>query len=186
MKKFLLIFCLFVFLNIGYAQTKKYHGVTFYTETKVGDTPVVINGAGLRTKYFMDMYVVALYLKKKSTDAVKVITANEEMAMHIKITSSMVTCDRFKEAVTEGFANATQGKATKEDQKKFMGYLSESFSVGDKIYLDYIPEKGVKVTKNGEYKGLISGLDFKKALFSIWLGGEPAQESLKAELLGKD
>lgn len=186
MKKLLFVFFLLCCFQTAFSQTKKYHGVTFYTETKVGDVPVVINGAGLRTKYFMDMYVVALYLKKKSSDPVKVISANEEMAMHIKITSSMVTRERFKEAVTEGFLNANHGKATKEEKKKFMDLLDESFAVGDKIYFDYIPEKGLKVTKNGVYKGVIPGLDFKKALFSIWLGANPAQESVKEELLGKD
>jgi hypothetical protein len=30
----------------------------------------------------------------------------------------------------------------------------------------------------------IDGFDFKKAVFGIWLGKEPAQENLKTDLLG--
>jgi hypothetical protein len=32
---------------------------------------------------------------------------------------------------------------------------------------------------------VIQGLDFKKALFGIWLGKKPAQNDLKALMLGK-
>ncbi len=175
--------------SLGWSQTKKtkdYHGVSFYTETTINEVPVVINGAGLREKYFMDMYVAALYLKKKSTEASKIINADEEMGIHIKLVSSMVTREKFKTSVTEGFKNASSGKATADEQKKFMNCLTEEFKEGDKIYLDYVPDKGVKVYKNGDLKGTIPGLEFKKALFAIWLGTSPAQESLKNEMLGKE
>ena len=33
-------------------------------------------------------------------------------------------------------------------------------------------------------KGVIEGYDFKKALFGIWLGDNPADEGLKEGLLG--
>jgi hypothetical protein len=34
-------------------------------------------------------------------------------------------------------------------------------------------------------KGTIAGYDFKKSLFSIWLGSKPADENLKKGMLGK-
>ncbi|MEN9422024.1 MAG: hypothetical protein RLZZ107_1504, partial [Bacteroidota bacterium] len=39
----------------SFAQTKKYHGVSFYTDLKLGDENLVLNGAGLREKYWMDL-----------------------------------------------------------------------------------------------------------------------------------
>lgn len=41
------------------------------------------------------------------------------------------------------------------------------------------------VYKNGTKKGSIDGLDFKKALFGIWLCNKPADEDLKEGMLGK-
>jgi hypothetical protein len=108
------------------------------------------------------------------------------MAIHIKIVSSSVTRERFIESVNEGFATSKHGSASKEEIKKFVGFFSEPIKEGDKINLDYIPGKGVRVTKNGDVKGTIPGLDFKKALFGIWFGTPPVQESLKKEMLGKD
>ena len=47
-----------------------------------------------------------------------------------------------------------------------------------------MPESGVSVSKNGVSKATLSGFDFRKALLAIWLGPEPAQKSLRQELLG--
>ena len=178
-----LVLCL---TSISFAQTKKFHGVSFNTELKLDGENLVINGAGLREKYFMDLYVAGLYVPKKTEDAKKVIYDDTEMAIHIKIVSSSVTRERFIESVNEGFATSKHGSASKEEIKKFVGFFSEPIKEGDKINLDYIPGKGVRVTKNGDIKGTIAGLDFKKALFGIWFGTPPVQESLKKEMLGKD
>lgn len=187
MKKSLFVLSLLLCASIStFAQTKKFHGVSFNTELKLDGENLLINGAGLREKYFMDLYVAALYVPKKTTDSKKVIYDDTEMAIHIKIISSSVTRERFIESVNEGFAISKHGSASKEEIKKFVGFFSEPIQNGDKIYLDYIPGKGVRVTKNGEVKGTVPGLEFKKALFGIWFGTPPVQESLKNEMLGKD
>ena len=180
-----LILILFFFIGIeSFAQTKTINGVKFPLTEKIGKNELVLNGGGLREKYWMDLYVAALYLEAKTTDASKVIYGTEEMAIHIKIISSSVTRERFLESVNEGFANATS-KASAEDKKKFIGFFSDEFKIGDVIHFDYTPEKGLKVTKNGVVKGTIPGYDFKKSLFSIWLGSKPADENLKKGMLGK-
>ena len=44
---------------------------------------------------------------------------------------------------------------------------------------------GVIVNKNGKLLTTIRGLEFKKALFGIWLGEKPADKNLKKGMLGK-
>ena len=51
--------------------------------------------------------------------------------------------------------------------------------------LVYLPGEGVRVLKNGEQKDTVGGLEFKKALFGIWLSDKPAQEDLKEKMLGQ-
>ena len=51
----------------------------------------------------------------------------------------------------------------------------KNYNAGDAVYL----------SKNDNQIGKFEGLAFKQALFSIWLGDIPAQESLKDEMLGK-
>lgn len=59
---------------------------------------LVLNGTGIRVKYFMDMYVGALYMKNKASDAASIILADEAMVIRLQIVSSLVSSDVMKEA----------------------------------------------------------------------------------------
>ena len=41
------------------------------------------------------------------------------------------------------------------------------------------------MSSNGNKAGVIPGIDFKKGLFGIWLGEDPADSDLKKGLLGQ-
>jgi hypothetical protein len=62
--------------------------------------------------------------------------------------------------------------------------LKDEFQKGDIIGLNYHSGDAVYLSKNNKQLGKFEGLPFKQALFSIWLGEVPAQESLKEEMLG--
>jgi len=106
------------------------------------------------------------------------------MGIRIEIASKLVTQERFIEALEEGFANASAGKSNANDIKKFKDFLKDEFKKGDVISLNYHSGDAVYLSKNQKELGTFKGLAFKQALFSIWLGDVPAQESLKDEMLG--
>ena len=110
--------------------------------------------------------------------------ADEEMGIRIEIASKLVTQERFIEALEEGFKNASSGKSTANDVQKFKDFLKDEFKKGDIIGLNYHSGDAVYLYKNNKKLGKFEGLPFKQALFSIWLGEVPAQESLKEEMLG--
>jgi hypothetical protein len=159
-------------------------GVSIAKKITVDGTNLFYNGAGTRSKYGFKLYVGALYLKMPSKDGNKIINDDLTMAIHIHIISDKVTREKFLETVTEGFASASHGKATEAQKSTLKGFFSDPFKKGDKIRLEYVSGSGVKVYKNGVYKGVVSGLEFKKALFSIWLGTKPPSSELKNKLLG--
>lgn len=160
-------------------------GVTFDAKMSVKGTTLQFNGAGLREKYSLDLYVGALYLERPSMDASVIMNDNKKQAIKLVIVSNKVTRDKFNSSVKEGFANSTSGKASAEEIAKFKACFKDEFKKGDEINILYVPGKGVAVTINGAYKGLVEGLEFKKALFSIWLGDKPASKKLKSGMLGK-
>ncbi|MDB3907884.1 chalcone isomerase family protein, partial [Crocinitomicaceae bacterium] len=119
-----LLVVLFVGLSAGlFAQDRTVAGETFPAKLDVKGTKLVFNGAGLREKYTLDLYVAALYLPKQTTDANKVINGNEIQAINIKIVSNKVTREKFNETVKEGFAKVTEGKATSTQISKFTGFF---------------------------------------------------------------
>jgi hypothetical protein len=184
------LFFAFSFLLIGSffikaQETISVDGVSLSKKVTVDGSNLVYNGAGTRSKYGFKLYVGALYLKRPSMDANKIINDDLPMAMHIHIISDKVTREKFLETVSEGFNLASHGKATEAQKSTLKGFFSDPFKKGDKIRLEYVSGSGVKVYKNGVYKGVVSGLEFKKALFSIWLGTKPPSADLKNKLLGK-
>jgi len=50
--------------------------------------------------------------------------------------------------------------------------------------ITYQPGVGVVAFKDGKELGTIKGMEFKKALFGIWLGKKPADDDLKENMLG--
>ena len=158
------------------------------TKFTFGSTPLVLNGAGTRTKFIISVYNAGLFLKKKSSDANQIMNANETMAIRLKVVSGFVSAEKMKEALKEGFKNATGGN-TAPIQPQISQLMTKAFSgkidKGDVFDIVYTPTAGTLVAKNSKTLTTIKGLPFKKALFGIWLSAKPAQESLKKELLGK-
>ena len=90
------------------------------------------------------------------------------------------------EAVDEGFKKSTGGNTTplKDKIEKFKNSFSDEIKKGDVFDIVYTGEK-ISVYKNNTLKSEIEGLDFKKAVFGIWLGNDPADSNLKDGMLGK-
>ncbi|MDV2080438.1 chalcone isomerase family protein [Marinobacter xestospongiae] len=148
---------------------------------------LTLNGAGTRSKWFMDLYVGGLYTPQKASDATAVINADEPQAITLHIISGLITSEKMTSATLEGFESATGGNLApiQSDVNAFLDVFSEEIKEGDVFDLVYLPGEGVRVLKNGDARATVGGLEFKKALFGIWLSDEPAQEDLKQKMLGQ-
>ena len=116
-----------------------------------------------------------------------IIGADQNQAIQLVITSSFVSSDAMSEAVEDGFEASTRGNTEPfaAEIKTFMGFFSEDIVEGDTYNITYQTGKGVVCYKNNKELGSIQGMDFKKALFGIWLGINPADSNLKSGMLGK-
>lgn len=162
--------------------------VTLPATMYAGEQTVSLNGGGIRKKLFFKLYVGGLYLTNKSSDAKAIINADEAMAVKLEITSSMISSENMSEAINEGFEKSTGGNVAplKDKISKFVDTFKKSEIVEGNVFdIVYVPGTGVESYKNGKLQSTIEGLDFKKALFGIWLCDEPADEDLKAKMLGK-
>ena len=144
------------------------------------------NGQGTRIIFFMKVYEGSLYLETRSSNAEEIVSMDAPMAIRIDVTSSMVTADSMRKALSEGLEKST-GNNTDPISKEII-QLSSSFdsdvSSGDHYQFIYLPEIGVHVLKNSELVELIKGMEFKKAFFGIFLSDNPIQENLKKAMLG--
>ena len=163
-------------------------GIEMPDATDAGGAPLVLNGAGVRTRMFMDIYVGGLYLQAKSSNAQQIIAADEPMAIRLHMVSGLVTSEAMEEATLEGYQNATGGdtSALQEHIEAFIAVFREPIAEGDIFTIAHEPGKGLQIYKNGTFKNTVDGgMPFKSATFAIWLGDEPAHEGLKKGMLGK-
>ena len=154
-------------------------------ELQAGEHRLVLNGSGVRTKAFLELYTAGLYLSQPTNNPAAIIAADEPMALRIRITSGFVSQSSLVESLEEGFKNGTGGntQAIQSEISKFREFFKDDITKGDTFDMVYVPQHGVIVNKNGKYLGNIAGVNFKKALFAIWLSDKPADSSLKQALL---
>lgn len=183
-----LILSITFLLFAGISQALTIDGVTLDQEYKTDDANLVLNGAGVRSKFFIDVYVGALYLPKKSTDNNAVIKADESMGIRLHITSDLINGEKMADATRDGFVKSTKGNLApiQERMDRLIAAFKDSVEKGDQFDLLYTPSKGVTIFRNGKIKATVKGLDFKQALFGIWLSDDPAQDSLKEAMMGED
>ncbi|MFT5717096.1 MAG: hypothetical protein ACJAWS_001964 [Oleiphilaceae bacterium] len=171
------------------AQEKiKVSGVKFKNNITLGDANLRLNGVGLRTKFFIDLYISALYLQEKSHDAAEIINADQIMLIQIHVISNLITSENLTKGTAEGFSKSTNNhtKLIQKQINEFLGAFNEPVKIGDIFEFVYQPNIGITILKNRKVaKRIDSDLAFKKALFGIWLSDKPAQHSLKTSMLGK-
>jgi len=150
------------------------------------NTKLTLNGQGTRVMVFVKIYESGLYLNSANNNAEEVVNENSSMGIRLDVISSMLTTDAMKKAINEGFIKSTNGNTQPiTDQiSQFMASLHEAIEVGDVYEFIYLPESGLDVLRNSELLDTISGLEFKKAFFGIWLSDDPVQKSLKKAMLG--
>lgn len=186
MKFALALLAILVFLRPAFAVDVS--GIKIPDVAKIEGQELKLNGAGIRTRMFIKVYVAALYLEQKA-NAAEAALGNKgvkRMALHIM---RDLKAEVFSGALHDGLTanNSAADLAKIEDKiKEFNGILGGVGGVkkGDLVQLDYLPVAGTRVVINGDTKGSISGEDFFRSLLKVWLGEKPIDADLKKTLLG--
>ena len=183
--KLLPLSLVFLLMSVS-ASAREISGVEVPETLSIDSQQLQLNGAGVRSKFFMDLYVGGLYLPEKATTTTTVLSENSAV-VSLKILSGLITSEKMRNAIEEGFDDATEGKTQPiaEEIKHFTALFEDEIKVGDEFLLVTNKQHGVTAYKNGVAKDTIAGEDFREALLKIWLGDDPAQKSLKKEMLGQ-
>ncbi|NEV93245.1 chalcone isomerase [Psychroflexus sp. YR1-1] len=182
---FFMIVAFFITIS-AFAQTE-IAGVVLPNTFEIGETQLNLNGAGVREKYWMDMYAGGLYTAEEMNAAPNVRNADVPMVIKLHIVSGLISSDKMSSAVEDGFENSTDGntKAFRPKIDKFKAFFSEEITKNDVFDISYTPGTGIVVFKNDKELGRIEGLDFKKVLFGIWFGEKPADKDLMEGMLNQ-
>ncbi|MBM7074508.1 chalcone isomerase family protein [Shewanella sp. 202IG2-18] len=182
----LLLITIVLFGSQAIAKNMKVSGVSVADNLNIESKPMLLNGSGVRSKFFFDLYVGSLYLSNTTKDADKAM--NETFAaIRLNIISGLITKDKMQEAIVEGFEHATHDnvKPIQSQIDEFMSLFDTGIKEGDQF--TFVFHKGVGVTayKNMNKLTDIKNETFRKALMAIWIGDKPAQKSLKKDMLAQ-
>lgn len=159
----------------------------FEEQITVEGQTLYLNGEGPRKKAFLTIYDTALYLTEKGSDGNAIVAADHPMAVNIIIRSKLASASRISEAFKEGLEASTGGDtaAIEAQTTAFLGVFAQGVVKGDDFRFLYLPAMGTRVFKNGTSTADIEGLDFKQALFGIWLSDNSISDKLRMQLLGQ-
>ncbi len=155
------------------------------------DAPeLVLNGAGVRTRFFVKVYAAGLYVTDKKTTAADILALGGSKRFAMSMLRD-VTAAQLSDALNDGF-KANNSPADQERYKTQLAELNAIMSAlggakkGQVVALDYLPEVGTRVQFDGETKGKpIPGEGFYRGLLRVWLGENPVDADLKKGLLGQ-
>ena len=161
-------------------------GAKIEDSVTVANHTLVLNGAGVRKKFVVKVYVGALYLPSKQTSATAILGADapRRMVMHFLFD---VDKEKMAEAWAEGLtANTPNASPAVKTAFKTLSSWMEDMKDGQRIVLTYLPGVGTTVEVNGKTKGTLGGKDVSDAILNTWIGSKPAPGGdFKAAVLGQ-
>ena len=142
----------------------------------------MLNGAGIGTELIVKVYVIGLYLQKKTTDA-KASIATDQGKRIVMTMLREVSRKRFVQAVEKGMVRSSAPEMQRlRARLDVLEKALPALQKGDLIQFTYLPGVGTVVSGQGR-ELTIPGKDFSDALLSVWLGPKAGNSSLRAQLL---
>jgi hypothetical protein len=161
-------------------------GVNMADTVDVPGHKLVLNGAGLRKKLFIKVYVGGLYLSGKQTSAAAILAADapRRQVMHFLFD---VGKGKMAEAWEEGLEDNTPNASPEvKTAFKTLSTWMEDMKEGQKIVLTYLPGTGTTVEVNGKNKGTLGGKAVADAILNTWVGPKPGPgDDFKKAVLGQ-
>jgi Chalcone isomerase-like len=182
---------LLVLAPLAHAVDLGVGSATYADRVTVGNTELVLNGAGIRHKYLFEIYAAGLYVTKPSQNANELL-ADPQKAKRIRIV--ILRSDVDLKDIGKSFIKAIQDNAQTQDHVKFInGYtkIGGMFAEQKKVAkgavqtMDWVPGTGMVVSVDGKMLGeVIPEYEFYQAMLRMYIGAKPLENSLKQELLG--
>jgi len=168
-------------------QAAEVAGIRLDDKLRIGNSDLLLNGAGLRSKLFIKVYVGALYVNEKSSVPAGILDSTAPRRMVLRLLRDL-GADALHEALEEGLVNnhsPAELAAIKPQSEQLAAIMKGIGKVreGDTVAIDFVAD-GISVSLNGEGRGKVAGPAIARALLKVWLGDKPVDGSLKKALLG--
>ena len=161
------------------------NGVKMEDSITVDGKALKLNGMGQRKKVVFKVYVAGLYLENPTSDANKIIAADETRRVDMSMQRNLEK-EKITEAIRDGIAKNSKDKAAAlEERLKKLTAAVPDLKEGQVLSITYVPGKGTTLKGGTAGEVTVEGKDFADALFQVWLGQSPVDDGLKKGMLGE-
>jgi hypothetical protein len=180
-----LVVALSILLLPLHAHALEIAGVKVAPAIAVHGKTLVLDGAGVRKKFFFKVYVGSLYTERKVSSLEQLLADPGETVIRMHFVYSKVAKRKIVEAFADGLADNSPAEADTPDARAFLSWFVNDFVAGDTVDIALSPDGTVSATQNGRELGVIRSKSLARAVLLIWFGNRPADEDLKRGMLGK-
>jgi hypothetical protein len=169
-----------------HASAVEVAGVKVEETASLDGAQLVLNGAGLRTRFFFKVYVGALYVAQRSGDPVALVAADAPRLVRLHMLRELdreAILKAFREGIEKNSPSTAAAALRKLAQVEKA--IPAELKPGQVVTVAYRPGVGTALGIEGGASASVEGKDFADAVLRIWLGDEPVDADLKAAMLGK-
>jgi len=147
----------------------------------------LLNGVAVHTELGDEQFIAGLYVDSPSDSASKILSADENKRIQVRVLAEDLSSRRFKRMWIEGMAiNSSREDLQKNAQKMadFSNMLRVKLIAGDILTVNRSMSDGVTVSLNGTTLGRIEDRTFFDLLLRTWIGSVPLSSGFRSNLLG--
>ena len=160
-------------------------GVNVAPTVSVNQKTLTLNGAGIRKKFFFNVYVGSLYTERKVTTPEELFADTGEKLVRMNFVYKKVEKEKIVEAFAEGLTSNSPYVARTAEAKAFLSWFTSDFVAGDTVDISLSPDGTVAATQNGKALGSVRSPTLAQGVLRIWFGERPADKNLKKGMLGQ-
>lgn len=183
MKKIFLIIILMLLTTNVYALNVE--GINIDETVILNNVNLKLNGYGIRKKWFVKVYLSALYTTQRVNSFSQIMKDNTEKVIRLHFLHSKVEKNKVIESIREAFERITPDLLVSDAGKSFFNQFNADFYKGDVLELALLSDGSVITKHNNRVLGVIKSNRLAYGLLSIYVGDKPIDDDLKRGMLGE-
>lgn len=147
---------------------------------------VKLIGAGLREKWWVDVYALGAYSESRSCKISDIINKDEPKYLRMEMLRD-VDAEKMSSAISESFSENMPKNASaklKQQRRQFASYFKTECKEGMRLEFIYLPGTGTICKMNGKRMGPpLDGVEFHRVFWSIYFSKNTCCEDLQEDIL---
>jgi len=165
----------------------KLAGIELPQKINLNGTDLFLNGAAVRSKFFVQTYIISLYAARSLKDEKEVIESNVERSLRMQITTPLATSKAVSENIQNGMKDSLgslyyEQKDLIEDLRSVIENSGVQYK--DTIDIYYTKNQELKLYKNDqEIYFNKKGRALAESILGMYVGKKPKDKKIKDALL---